>query len=1046
MARGSSVKVPPSTSNDDRSKLAKPLVLSASSIARAQLLLSASAFLSAFAIGCYLHYKKIVKNGVAGYPQEWLPSVSSTIGDWYPERNVFQILIALTAPPRFAILFLSYYLNRSKFLFSVGVLRTIFCGGWIYITSSDSGLAHDVFMIGYIVLNVPWMVGMSQASQGKVLKRKRSTMATAFFLTLVPLIYFYIQHKVKRVPGAYSYYAIFEWSLIGLDVVFDSFSELEFREAGTKVTIGSLTSPPRLTQDSDTDSVMNASKVHEQAKEASDEAMKDALDAALAPTTAVVEANKTNNVNLLSFSSDLYLSFVFWSTFTALIPSLFYFSVWELGVAGQELALLTLLSPILLTSGLAVQLSTRLGQSMAYWAQFSALAAFLSKSPLYRLGIVAISCAVMMQREVILLAGLVTGEGTQSGKGVGYWSIVTTLGFTVASLSKHANHGNNPIWPFIDAENGGYNVLGLTLALMAFTEFSMRPTPNQLTSVVLLAPTKQIPTFWTTFFTTSVPLGSLLFSLHNLLADPSSLIAASWTGWENGAPRGPLPHVYGCVTMAVMALGLGLGVWGIKYSSAKPNRANPFLSLPWLFAGCLGCLGMYKERNWTGYGSSLLLALVLISAAPAIISKASEASRSVGVPNDDREGPGLANQCATQLARTWSSAMFVYILFNLASIFTAAYAFVPGGWVFRERTDAVLTAQMLCLALAFNWPSISSPSFTTHQASGISAPARKYTYASLALITVASFAATLYRLPMVPPKPHKPASRMVQAGIWTVHFGMNNEGRDSQRGMRNLIKDMQLDIVGLLETDLHRTAFGHRDLTRVMVEELGFNVDIGPGPNSHTWGAVLLTKFPIINTTHHLLPSPHGELAPAIEAVLDIYGTEVTVVVSHNGQEEDPLDRELQSTELARIMRESPRPVIFLGYVVTKPHQPRPHPYQIMVEDGNVFDIEQEDKGRWCEYIFYRGVYRTGYARVSRGIITDTELQIGQFIVPRPGVKAMNDDVGSRYIRANKEDVPEEHRFPEEYHGTKTSGGKNGHWYHVWRTPLLYRLPENAPV
>jgi hypothetical protein len=101
-----------------------------------------------------------------------------------------------------------------------------------------------------------------------------------------------------------------------------------------------------------------------------------------------------------------------------------------------------------------------------------------------------------------------------------------------------------------------------------------------------------------------------------------------------------------------------------------------------------------------------------------------------------------------------------------------------------------------------------------------------------------------------------------------------------------------------------------------------------------------LQQFPIINSTHHLLPSPHGELAPAIEAVLDIYGTEVTVVVSHNGQgllrsslrgigtklviEEDPLDRELQSKELARIMAASyPRPVVFLGYVVTKPKASR---------------------------------------------------------------------------------------------------------------------------
>jgi hypothetical protein len=47
---------------------------------------------------------------------------------------------------------------------------------------------------------------------------------------------------------------------------------------------------------------------------------------------------------------------------------------------------------------------------------------------------------------------------------------------------------------------------------------------------------------------------------------------------------------------------------------------------------------------------------------------------------------------------------------------------------------------------------------------------------------------------------------------------------------------------------------------------------------------MVLHKFPIVRSTHHLLPSPYGELAPAIEAVLDVYGTEVTVVVAHNGQ------------------------------------------------------------------------------------------------------------------------------------------------------------------
>lgn len=44
---------------------------------------------------------------------------------------------------------------------------------------------------------------------------------------------------------------------------------------------------------------------------------------------------------------------------------------------------------------------------------------------------------------------------------------------------------------------------------------------------------------------------------------------------------------------------------------------------------------------------------------------------------------------------------------------------------------------------------------------------------------------------------------------------------------------------------------------------------------------------------------------------------------TESSTEEDPLDRELQSTELAKIMAASTRPVLFLGYVVTKPLENR---------------------------------------------------------------------------------------------------------------------------
>lgn len=62
-----------------------------------------------------------------------------------------------------------------------------------------------------------------------------------------------------------------------------------------------------------------------------------------------------------------------------------------------------------------------------------------------------------------------------------------------------------------------------------------------------------------------------------------------------------------------------------------------------------------------------------------------------------------------------------------------------------------------------------------------------------------------------------------------------------------------------------------------------------------------------------------------------------------------------------------------------------------------------------CEYILYRGLYRTAYARLSRGRITDTELQVGQFVIPRYGTTVQNDTKEARYLRSQKEALPEEH-------------------------------------
>lgn len=53
------------------------------------------------------------------------------------------------------------------------------------------------------------------------------------------------------------------------------------------------------------------------------------------------------------------------------------------------------------------------------------------------------------------------------------------------------------------------------------------------------------------------------------------------------------------------------------------------------------------------------------------------------------------------------------------------------------------------------------------------------------------------------------------------------------------------------------------------------------------------------------------------------------------------LDRTLQTTEIARLLREKgDEPTVFLGYLVTRTGDKRPWPYQILMEDGNMLDIE----------------------------------------------------------------------------------------------------------
>jgi hypothetical protein len=63
------------------------------------------------------------------------------------------------------------------------------------------------------------------------------------------------------------------------------------------------------------------------------------------------------------------------------------------------------------------------------------------------------------------------------------------------------------------------------------------------------------------------------------------------------------------------------------------------------------------------------------------------------------------------------------------------------------------------------------------------------------------------------------------------------------------------------------------------------------------------------------------------------------------------------------------------------------------------------DRWRWCEYIAFRGLWRVAFARLHESDISDTELQVGKFLLPKSGQKVKYESNEELYWHVGEEDV-----------------------------------------
>lgn len=133
--------------------------------------------------------------------------------------------------------------------------------------------------------------------------------------------------------------------------------------------------------------------------------------------------------------------------------------------------------------------------------------------------------------------------------------------------------------------------------------------------------------------------------------------------------------------------------------------------------------------------------------------------------------------------------------------------------------------------------------------------------------------------------------------------------RDPER-VGSVLRELDAGVIGLQEVDSRR---GHDQFVR-LAEVSGHQplcgATIGRGEAAR-YGNLLLTRLPILSERHHDLSVPGREPRGALEALLDVGGRPLRVVVTHLGL--SWRERGLQARRLVAALPEDDLPTVLLG-------------------------------------------------------------------------------------------------------------------------------------
>ncbi|EGC38038.1 hypothetical protein DICPUDRAFT_53556 [Dictyostelium purpureum] len=676
-------------------------------------------------------------------------------------------------------------------------------------------------------------------------------------------------------------------------------------------------------------------------------------------------SSPTPNKQYLSLLvADTIIAFVNWSFVVEFISVIWFFPMGFMGFTGWEAALVAIYTPILLGIGFINRLVSRFNLPIRLFAQilgFLAIYPYMidkSKIKNDEFGIfssphvtktffISVAVAIDWLAQCNSFANIKTPIRRDRG----------AYAYAIA-IALHAiiRLGYLTVNPFMTWSS--WIIFGMILVVVAFV-ILMRENINlteERKSNALFQVEQDAEN--SSAIVTGISFGGVIFA--NQLLFSTHGVIPRWTNLN--------PFPYGIIVV----FGVIAGILLTKKKELITSR-NYFISalvLSTIFGWCSGSVSYFV--GIIGLLCGTILGIFVNSLWIVLIEKVSNTEK---------------------LGKLFASAMLTYTVLLFWAIYVVSYKFVPwylGSTLLRERNQTLIIATILSAGIAFSYKALRSnrkektgrdqPTFPNKDVFNI-------VFGLIVLLllvsvnraithpTDSSIAGYHYKTDATATAVSNTAPTEIKSMIWTIHFGYDNFGRNSFPNITDAIKEQGVNVIGLLESDLSRVMTSNRDLVEWLASELHMYSDFGPAPSENTWGCALLTVFPIVSSNHVILPSPEGELACLIDAIVLVEEKPVNIIVTHFGNTEDVLDRKLQSEGAAQVVKSKDKnmPVVFLSYITTKINSEN---YNTIRSSGLE---DTTDQRRYCEYIFYKNLQMNKFIRVSAGDVSDTEKQIAFF-------------------------------------------------------------------